>query len=112
MQFIPRRRVVFLGIVSKVGVRSFTEMYVPHESIFCFCAPRDPQCPDSYSRGSNPSLSCIIIHRVKIPWKGLCLAGSIGGELLTEMGQRIGTGPEKETPGENEVSKRVKIPVL
>jgi hypothetical protein len=54
----------------------------------------------------------MIIRRVKIPWKGLCLAGSIGGELLTETGQRIGTGPEKETPGENEVSKRVKIPVL
>ena len=79
---------------------------------FASAHPGTRNTPTRIQEDSNPSLSCIIIRRVKIPWNGLCLAESIGGELLTETGQRIGTGPEKETPGENEVSKRAKIPVL
>jgi hypothetical protein len=79
---------------------------------FASAYPGTRNVPTRIQEDSNLGLSCIIIRLVKTPWKGLCLAGSIGGELLAETGQRIGTGPEKETPGENEASKRVKIPVL
>jgi hypothetical protein len=67
---------------------------------FASAYPGARKVPTRIQEDSNPGLSCIIIHRVKTPWTGLCLAEPIGREVLTETRQRIGTGPEKETPGE------------